>query len=264
MRRLLPAAVAVAALLSLGTAMVRHPARSAAPVPTDPNKWALLIGVNHFEGRTHSNVGAVGDVHTFVDTLTARGWAPDHIVALTDGDATQANIRAGFAWLAQHATPQSFSVFHYSGHVQQTTIDGTRHQELWPHDNQFITDTEFADAMRSVPGHMWIDVAGCEAGGFDDGVSSANRLVTASSQVDEKSYEYPAWHESVFTGMQVDQAIEQHMADNNHDGVVSINEAFGFAYAQAPQMTANQSAGPQHPYTRGGDGTEWTLESPPE
>ena len=259
------AVAAAAALLCLAAMVVRQPARSSEPPrPTDPNRWAVLVGVDHFEGRTHSNVGAVGDAHLFAKVLTERGWDPKHIVLLTDGDATQANIRAAFAWLAQHATDQSFSVFHYSGHVHQAMMDGALHQQLWPHDNQFISDTEFADAMRSVPGHMWVDVAGCEAGGFDDGVSGPNRLFTASSQVNEKSYENPAWHESVFSGMAVDQAIEQRMADNNHDGVVSINEAFGFADQHAPAMTAQQSAGPQHPFTRGGDGREWTLESPPE
>jgi glycosylphosphatidylinositol transamidase (GPIT) subunit GPI8 len=266
MRRLaVPVVVATTALLTLGMAMTRQAARSSEPNrPTDPNRWAVIVGVDHFQGRTHSNVGAVGDARTFTKVLTERGWDPQHVVLLTDGDATQANIRAAFGWLAQHASDRSFSVFHYSGHVHQQSIDGALHQQLWPHDNQFITDREFADAMRSVPGHIWIDVAGCEAGGFDDGVAAPNRLFTASSQVNEKSYENPSWHESVFTGMQVDQAIEQRMADNNHDGYVSINEAFGFAAAQAPQMTAHQSAGPQHPYTRGGDGTEWTLESPPE
>jgi len=245
--------------------LVHQPARSSEPTrPADPNRWAVIVGVDHFEGRTHPNVGAVGDARLMAKVLTERGWDPQHVILLTDNDATQANIRGAFAWLAQRASDHSFSVVHYSGHVHQQTIDGALHQQLWPHDNQFISDTEFANAMRAVPGHMWIDVAGCEAGGFDDGVSGPNRLFTASSQVTEKSYENPPWHESVFAGMQVDQAIEQRMADNNHDGYVSINEAFGFAYYRAPEMTAQQSAGPQHPYSRGGDGTEWFLETPPE
>jgi hypothetical protein len=258
MRKLVVPVIAAAALLSIGVSVVRQPAHSS--VPTDPNRWAFIVGVDHFEGRTHTNVGAVGDAHTLQRVLTERGFAPDHVLVLTDDAATQANIRAGFAWLAKHATNSSFSVFHYSGHVQQQTIDGALHQELWPHDNRFITDTEVANAVRAVPGRMWIDIAGCEAGGFNDGVSAPNRLFTASSQVTEKSYENPGWHESVFSGLLVDQAINQRMADNNHNGKVSINEAYGFAYAQAPQITRNQSAGPQHPYTAGGDGTEWTLE----
>ena len=141
-------------------------------------------------------------------------------------------------------------------------IDRATHKMLWPHDNRFITDTEFAQAMRAIPGRAWIDVAGCEAGGLDDGVAAPNRLFTASSQVTEKSYENPAWHESVYTGTMVDQAINQGMADNNHDGHVSINEAFGFAWDQAPKVTAKQPRGPQHPSTGGGDATEWTLEPP--
>ena len=250
--------VAAAALASMALAMVRHPADSA--VATDPNRWAVIIGVDHFEGRTHSNVGAVGDASTLTKVLRERGWAADHVVVLTDADATQDNIRRGFNWLSQHTTDNSFSVVHYSGHVKQQSMDGAVHEMLWPHDNRFITDTEFAQAMRSLRGRAWIDIAGCEAGGFDDGISSPTRLFTASSQVNEKSYENPGWHESVFTGLLVDQAINQGMADNNHDGHVSINEAYGFAWDRAPKITVQQSRGPQHPYTRGGDGTEWTLE----
>src|SRR5437764_4434691 len=105
MRRLTVAVAAAAALLCLAAMVVRQPARSSEPPrPTDPNRWAVLVGVDHFEGRTHSNVGAVGDAHLFAKVLTERGWDPKHIVLLTDGDATQANIRAAFAWLAQHAT----------------------------------------------------------------------------------------------------------------------------------------------------------------
>src|SRR4051812_31342835 len=60
MRRLTVVVAAAAALLMLGAMVVRQPARSAETFrPSDPNRWAVIIGVDHFEGRTHPNVGAV-------------------------------------------------------------------------------------------------------------------------------------------------------------------------------------------------------------
>ncbi len=45
---------------------------------------------------------------------------------------------------------------------------------------------------------------------------------------------------------------------------MSIKEAFNHAAAIAPEMTATQRYGPQHPYIAGGDEPEWFLSPPPE
>ena len=236
--------------------------------PHDVDKWAVVIGIDHFQGRTHPNVGAVGDADDFTFMLEHQGWPSDHILELTDGAATAANIRSAFKWLHDHSGPHTYSVFHYSGHVKQLAGDRDRDGEdvdeyLWPHDNQFIADGEFAGWMRSMGGWLWVDIAGCEAAGFNDGIAAPNRLFTASSQENEKSYEYPQWKNSVFTGLLADQGTNQHKADYNHDGRVSVTEAFRMAAEQAPQITAKQSKGPQHPYTAGGDGSEWFMDAPP-
>lgn len=221
-------------------------------------KWAVVVGIDHFEGRTRPNVGAVGDAQDFRDMLLRTGWPSDHVLVLTDANATQAGMRNAFRWLATKATDRSYSVVHYSGHVKQ--VNG--HEYLWPHDNRFIADTEFGQAMRAVRGWLWVDVSGCEAAGFDEGISARNRLFTASSRGNEKSYEYPSWRNSVYTGLLADQGVLQRRADYNHDGRISVTEAFRYAWERAPAITARQSSGPQHPYAAGGDGTEWFLDAP--
>ena len=230
----------------------------ASPPAGATDRWAVIIGIDRFQGRTRPNVGAVGDAHDFREVLLRHGWAADRILVLTEGAATQQGIRSAFRWLAQRATDRSYSVVHYSGHVKQAN----GHEYLWPHDNRFIADTEFGAAMRAVRGHVWVDVSGCEAAGFDEGVSAPNRLFTASSHAHEKSYEYPAWRNSVFTGLLADQAILQRAGDYNRDGRVSVTEAFRYAAERAPGITARQSKGPQHPYAAGGNGTEWFLDPP--
>ena len=46
-----------------------------------------------------------------------------------------------------------------------------------------------------------MDIAGCEGGGFLEDLPSDRVLVSASSQQTQKSYEYPQWHASVWTGL---------------------------------------------------------------
>lgn len=231
----------------------------AAPASGD-NKWALIIGVDQHQGKTRSNVGAVGDANAFRTLLTQNGWREDRMRVLTDSAATQAGIRQGLEWMAQNCGPDTECVVHYSGHTKQMNnaggSEGLR-EYLWPHDNQFISDDEFSDYLRRLRGSVWIDVAACEAAGFDNGVSSPRRLFTAASQENEKGYEDPSWGTSVWTGLLVERAMLRGEADSDGDGAVALIEAIPWATERAPQYTTGQSHGPQHPYRAGGEETEF-------
>ena len=230
---------------------------SAAPAPAANERWALIVGIDRFQGATRPNYGAVNDAADFRQALLKAGWADDHIKVLTDAGATAGAIKAGLQWLVERSGPNSLSVFHYSGHVKQ--VGST--ESLWPHDNNFIADTELAASIRQLKGQAWIDISGCEAAGFDEGISSPNRLFTASSRANEKSYEIPDRAQSVFTLMLVEQAMLNGEGDANRDGRVSVQEAFDFAAARAPQFTAGQKQGAQHPVMAGWDGTPLFLDA---
>ncbi|MDQ6728394.1 MAG: caspase family protein [Actinomycetota bacterium] len=253
MRRLL----ILVPLLLAGVLAAGELAASAAPAPAGGDRWALIVGIDHFEGATRTNFGAVADASNFRQTLLRAGWADDHIKVLTDSGARQADIRAGLQWLVDRSSPTSLSVMHYSGHVKQ--VGSTEY--LWPHDNRFIADTELASSVQRLRGQAWIDISGCESAGFDEGISAPNRLFTASSQSNEKSYEYPDLRQSVFSSLLVNRGMLQGQADANGDGRVSVQEAFAFAAAQAPGITARQSQGPQHPVMAGWDGTPLFLDA---
>ena len=228
---------------------------SATPAPAAGDRWALIVGIDHFEGPTRTNFGAVGDAGDFRQALLNAGFADDHVKVLTDGAATEAGIRAGLQWLVDHSSPTSFSVFHYSGHVKQ--VGSTEY--LWPHDNKFIPDTDLAAKVRELKGSAWVDISGCEAAGFNEGIAAPNRLFTSSSQSNEKSYELPDQHRSVFTFLMIQKAMLQGEGDADRDGRVSVQEAFAYASPRAPQITAGQSQGRQHPVMAGGDGTPLFL-----
>jgi hypothetical protein len=230
---------------------------SAAPAPAAGERWALIVGVDRFQGATRPNFGGVADAADFRQALLKNGWADDHIRVLTDGAATAGAIRAGLQWLVERSGPNSLSVIHYSGHVKQ--VGSTEY--LWPHDNAFIADTDLAGYVRQLKGQAWVDISGCEAAGFDEGISSPTRLFTASSRANEKSYEIPDMRHSVFTLLLIDQAMLQGQGDANRDGRVSVQEAFAHAAARAPQITAGQRQGAQHPVMAGWDGTPLFLDA---
>jgi hypothetical protein len=266
MRKARVMGVSVLAFLALN--LPPAPAPSAAAAPED-DRWALIVGVDRFQGRTRPNVGSVGDAKAFRELLLRHGWREDRIRMLTDRAATAEGIRAGLRWLVESSTPNSQSVFHYSGHVKQAEGDQDRDGEaldefLWPHDNRFISDGELAQSLRQLKGIAWIDISGCEAGGFNEqGLASPRRLFTASSAEPEKSYEHPEWENSVWNGLLVEQGLLNRAADLDGNGEVTLREAVEWASPRATMMTKNEPKGPQHPLAAGGEETNWFARPAP-
>ena len=209
--------------------------------------WAVVIGIQQYQGRTHPTAGGEGDAGAFMQALHNNHWPDDHILELVDGAATASNIRSAMQWLTQHSGPNTLTIFHYSGHtcIQSSGPCGAGHMYLWSVDNQFIVDDEVGNNLRNLQGQAWVDIAGCEADAFDKGISNGQRLFTASSQANQKSYESYDWHESVWTGLAIDQGMLQKQADSNH--VVTVQEAAQWAKPRAADMTQGQANGNQDP-----------------
>jgi hypothetical protein len=238
------------------------PFSNLAPPGATPRVWAVVIGIQHYQGRTHPTVGGAGDAAAFMDALGRAGWPADHILELVDGAATVGNIRQAMQWLTAHSGPDTFTLFHYSGHIciQSTGPCAAGHMHLWSVDNQFISDDEVGNNLRALQGRAWVDIAGCEAAAFDKGISNSQRLFTGSSTASEKSYEHPDWGESVWTGLAVDQGMLQGRADANGDHRVTVQEAVRWAQPRATETTQGQAHGPQHPVLNGGSG-DWDLQA---
>ncbi len=200
----------------------------------------------------HDTKAGAADARLVRDVLLRNGWRSDRIRILTDDQATGRAVADGIAWLQSNSSSRTFSFFHYSGHVKQR--DG--HEYLWPVDNAYIQDTEMARVLRSVRGTAWTSISGCEAGGFDEGLSSSRHLFTASSNVSQKSYEDSGTGFSVWSGMLFDEGLRDKKADRDGDGGVSVNEALQYAGPRAKAYTQNQRPhGPQVPEWRGGNGS---------
>ncbi|HUR04127.1 MAG TPA: caspase family protein [Nonomuraea sp.] len=234
------------------------------PVPSTfaapERRYAFLVGVTRYRKPTHDTIAGANDVVFIRSMLIAAGWLPQNIRMVTNEGATGANVRAGLAWLAGRSFPGTFTLFHFSGHVKQTG----GHEKLWPYDRDFVNDTEMASVLGRGTGKMWIDIAGCEAGGFMEGLPSSRVLVSASSKASQKSYEYPQWGESVWSGLLYDLGLGQGQADADHNGTTTVGEALRYATYYAQAITLNERPyGRQTPQVAGDPVRGWTLENPP-
>lgn len=226
------------------------------------DRWAVLIGIQDYAGNTHSTYGARGDVSAARTALLRSGWRSDHIVTLIDGQASAQGVLNAMSWLADRSGPRTFSLFHFSGHVCIASRGPcpSGHTWLWSYDNRFISEATVGSVLGRVQGRAWFDFAGCESGAFDAGLHSAKRLFTGSSQPSETSYEQPDWNESVWGGLVWDQAFLKGGAGAAPNRA-TIGQMTAYGKAQAPRVTANQPAGPQHPVVVGGDPNQ-TLYAP--
>jgi Caspase domain len=210
------------------------------------NYWALLIGINDYAGSTRDNIGSYQDARDLRTHLRHLGWYSDHIVVLTDRHATASMIIQAIRWLASKTDSSSTAVFNYSGHEEPKHYGGTRHIMLWAADNRLIPDTTVAGELGRVDAaKMWINLAVCRAGGFNDpGLVKTNRVVTFSSPESELSYEDPNVHHSVFGWYEIMEGMVSGQGDANNDGNVTVEEAYSYA---RPNVV-NRTHGAQHPF----------------
>jgi hypothetical protein len=234
-----------------------RPARTAAPA----DRYAFLVGVQDYRRPTVDTIGSRKDVEHIRSMLLASGWKAENIRLLVDGQVTGRALRDGMAWLAQKGRPGTFSLFHYSGHVKQ---HGGVSDSLWPVDRDFVRDTQVAAALSKVGGKLWVDIAGCEGASFMDGLPSDRVLFSGSSKATEKSYEYPPWGMSVWTGLVFDLSLRQGQADADQDGRTTIGEALRYSTYYAQAITLGQRPhGRQTPQVAGDPVRGWTLADPP-
>lgn len=235
----------------------RFPAHAAATEQADQpatSRWAVLVGVNAHRGGVRDNIGSRQDAEAMYRHLLDLGWHSDHVLLLTDELATRENMVEALGWLGRKTTGDSVAVFWYSGHSkkwydQDHDGDGEVTDEgLWPHDGDFIVDSEFVRLMDAVrPRQLWVNVMACEAEGlYDPGMARDGRLLSYSATEQQKSYEDPSVGHSVWGWNLAVQGLRNGYADANADGEVTVQEAVRFAAPRAAERTREQRPyGPQ-------------------
>lgn len=242
---------------SAQTFATRYPEHAAAQqVAGQPSTfhWAVIIGVNAYQGRTGNTLGSVADARVVRDDLVRRGWRGDHVLMLTDGAATHAWIVRALEWLAQKTDDRSTVVFTYSGHMRHKSGNSA----IWPADNNYLWNADFGRMIGAVRAdRMWISLQGCHAEGMRAaGVEGPNRVVTYSSKTAEKSYEDPQAGHSVQGNYLFREGLYQGWGAGGHPAATSVQAAFNWAAPRASTRTA----GFQTPVMSDQLGRPFTLE----
>lgn len=220
--------------------------------------WAVIIGPDQYQGSTGNTIGSARDARVLTETLHSRGWRGDHVLTLTDAQATGTNIRRAFDWLAKKTDGRSTVIVSFSGHMDHRGSGPGTTAALWTHDNQRIWPDELGQALGAVQAHrMWITLQGCHAAGLAaPGVEGDRRLVTYSSRAGEKSREDPQVNMSVMGNYLFREGLQQGWGNNGNPEGVSVQGAFDWAAPRANKRTA----GTQTPVMSDGLGEPFTLE----
>lgn len=242
---------------SQATFASRYPQHAAAQqIDSEPSTfhWAVIVGVNAYQGRTGNTLGSVADAHVLRDALFARGWRDDHVLVLTDGAATRDWIVRALEWLAAKTDDRSTVVFSFSGHMRHSSGNSA----IWPADNNYLWNADFGRMIGAVGADkMWVSLQGCHAEGMRAaGVEGPNRVVTYSSQTAQKSYEDPEVGHSVAGNYLLREGLRDGWGNNGQPGDVSVQGAFQWAAPRASTRTS----GAQSPVIADHLGRPFTLQ----
>lgn len=238
--------------------------------------YALLIGINDYADPQVPDLGyCVEDAIGIKNALIYQGWNESDITLLLDSQASKDNIIKKLQDIFSKANNQDFILVYYSGHgtvVPDTNgdeIDGDD-EAIVPWDFSFsdystlLLDDELGELFQSCPtekGTIIFD--SCNSGGFINksietsgiqvrtiNTESKNPglngdlditnfpVLTASSQ-DEYSWEIGGEiSHGIFTYF-ILEGMNQGLADNNGDGLVSIKEIFSYTRDNTIEFTKN-------------------------
>ncbi|MGX1916125.1 caspase family protein [Streptomyces phaeochromogenes] len=86
--------------------------------------YALLVGINEYEGPVSQLYGCIEDVRGFETFL--RGYVPDerlHLLALSNHQATRHAVIDGFTTHLAQARPGDVAIFYYAGHGSREPVE---------------------------------------------------------------------------------------------------------------------------------------------
>lgn len=219
--------------------------------------YALIVGSN-FGGSGQAALRyAEADTRRVGEVLTTLGGYPaDRVERLLQPTAAQ--LRAALERVQQRVQPlsargvQSRFFFYYSGHARADALNlGSEQMPL----------AELRERITSLPATLSIVVLdACQSGAFsrtkgvekatDFSFNSVERLntegiaVIASSNERELSQESDELRSSYFTHHWL--VALRGAGDHNHDGRVTLSEAYQYAYNHTLANTARTAVGEQH------------------
>ncbi len=249
-------------LLCLACAALFASPASAAPGSANPaastplRRFALVIGSNH-GGSVREQLRYAGhDAETIADVLRQLGGVNQVDLSLLSEPDTH-DVDHAFDTLSERVRSgrkrgqRVELVVYYSGHADESGIlVGGAHYDY----------ARLRQRIREVPADVHIAIVdSCASGSFtrtkggarmppflrDSSNQVSGFAFLSSSSADEDAQESDRIGASFFTYFFV--AGLRGAADRNHDGKITLTEAYQFAYEQTLGRTQNTVHGPQHP-----------------
>ena len=228
----------------------------AAPTSQPLRRFALVIGSNNGGGEQDKLRYAGHDASTMADVLQQIGGVAQADLSLLTEPAAK-DLDAVFDTLSQRVRDERQKgqrvelVVYYSGHSDDTGILlGGAHYDY----------DRLRERIRAVPADVRIAILdSCESGSFtrvkggrkiqpflrDSSNQVEGFAFLSSSSATEDAQESDRIGASFFTYYFI--AGLRGAADRNHDGKITLTEAYQFSYEQTLGRTQNTMHGPQHP-----------------
>ncbi|MFP3947282.1 MAG: caspase domain-containing protein [Longimicrobiales bacterium] len=239
----------------------------AVAAPRIDERWAVVVGISRYETERIPDLEyARSDAESVREFLTSSGAGPfeeDHILFLSDEEATGAAMREAMFVFLQQADWDDLVVIYYAGHGAP---DPNRPDNLYllPHDADLdrLAATAFpmwdvktalrrqiaaervvviADACHSA-GTTESAVSGVQgnpiASGFNALFTPSRRLSLTAADTNEFSFEDERWNGGVFTHFLVD-ALRGN-GDGNGDGIVTFQEVYDHVSTRVVEATDGQ------------------------
>jgi ankyrin repeat protein len=232
--------------------------------------YALVVGVSKYRDPKIPKLGlADKDAKAFGDFLKTQHaiFKETRVTSLLNEKATKSEVEKYLYYTLPKAGKEDTIILFFSGHG---AFDPIRPKEFLflPYD----TETEYLstsgvkmsglDFLKGVSAERVLIVSdACYAGGFSgmkpksvtpsvdlflqEFRNSSGRAIISSSKDEQISWEVPQLKNSVFTHYLLEGLKGK--ADKDHDGVVTLNEAYEYAYGR----TKDQTKGRQHPQIEG-------------
>ena len=167
----------------------------------------------------------------------------------------------GLSWLVSKSSPSTFTMFHYSGHVKQTSAG----EYLWPYDNRFLARRRRRPGPRRPAGdvldrHRRLRVRRLPARPSRNERPAVHLLEPGQREV---LREPAVGHVGLARACCSTRPSATRRPTLDHDKKVSVQEAYQWATPRAATITSKQRPhGPQHPQHAGWKGS-LNLANPP-
>ncbi len=203
---------------------------------SEPNAWAVIIGVSEYEKGDDAS-GSAKDAEELFQLLSPI-WGEEHIKLLLDSEATKANIGAAVDWLVSNADTDDTVLFYFAGHGEEWQPCIAPYDAYYK--RTWIASGELSRWLRLLESeNVVIILETCHAGRFETSLSDSERVVLMSSPTDEVSWSTPfnvGWH-GVFSYYLLEAFGEFDIADANRDYELSAEELFWYAEPETIWLT---------------------------